>query len=86
MCFILDDRNIAVGTSTAAARIGSLCSPFIVFTVSKTCIVKLSWQSSRIGKSGYAMQLRRTGLIKSVENGASFHNNLLLLPFGAMGS
>lgn len=25
-------RNIAVGTSTAAARIGSLCSPFIVFT------------------------------------------------------
>lgn len=25
-------RNIAVGTSTAAARIGSLCSPFIVYT------------------------------------------------------
>lgn len=42
LCFILDDRNIAVGTSTAAARIGSLCSPFIVFTVSKTCTVKLT--------------------------------------------
>ena len=40
LCFILDGRNIAVGTSTAAARIGSLCSPFIVFTVSKTCTVK----------------------------------------------
>ena len=42
LCFILDDRNIAVGTSTAAARIGSLCSPFIVFTVSKTCTVKFT--------------------------------------------
>ena len=27
-------RNIGVGTSTAAARIGSICSPFIVYTVS----------------------------------------------------
>jgi len=25
-------RNIGVGTSTAAARIGSICSPFIVYT------------------------------------------------------
>ena len=29
-----DYRNIGVGTSSAAARIGSLCSPFIVYTVS----------------------------------------------------
>ena len=27
-------RNIGVGTSTAAARIGSICAPFIVYSVS----------------------------------------------------
>ena len=27
-------RNIGVGTSTAAGRIGSICCPFLVYTVS----------------------------------------------------
>jgi len=35
-------RNIGVGTSTAAARIGSICSPFIVYSVS-VCKTK-HWQ------------------------------------------
>ena len=34
MTVIFIYRNIGVGTSTASARIGSMCSPFIVYTVS----------------------------------------------------
>ena len=34
MMVIFIYRNIGVGTSTASARIGSMCSPFIVYTVS----------------------------------------------------